>query len=330
MSFGAADACRAAIQCRDEGCTGVRPQDSVALISSRPIGCSTSPERLAAGLHAEELCMVDDHGAREWQSAPWQTVLAAGDPATPTVVYCHGNRIAWSETKRRGLYAYQHLVRSADDRPIRFVIWSWRADQIPGQLRDYRTKAARTGPVGKQFAWVLNQLPADRPLGIMAYSYGARVASGALEEIGSGRLAGPLRRVRAFYMAAAFDSHWLGRGQCHGAAMEATEKLLLTTNRKDPAMRFYRLLAKNASPQAMGYAGPTCLDRERSPRVRLVNVTSLVSKSHDLCDYVKSPGLMSKAWRMLTYADGDRAMVAKQTSSKPSTKLANSSASGRR
>ncbi|WP_146584980.1 hypothetical protein [Posidoniimonas polymericola] len=300
----------AATNCPGEGCVRVRPQDQVVLISSRPIGCSTDHARIEAGLHAEQLADLDADGRREWKTTPWRSVVAAADATMPTIVFTHGNKISWGETRARGLYVYGRLVRSAcDDRPIRFLIWSWCADEIKGPLRDFREKAARTGPVGKQLGYVLSTLPAESRFGLLGYSYGARVSSGALQELGSGELSGPPRSARAFYLAAAFDADWLGRGRRHGDAMDATDKLIMTINNRDPAMKYFELLGRNYDPQAMGYAGPTCLDRERAQRVRLINVTSSVGRSHDLCDYVSAPGVMRKAWSLLTYADQDAAEV---------------------
>lgn len=304
-------ACPAAMDCPGEGCATVRPQDEVVLISSRPIGCSTDPVRLEEGLHAETYSDADGDGRREWRAAPWRSVIESADGGLPTVVFAHGNKVSWCETRSRGLYAYGRLVRCAcDERPLRFLIWSWCADEIKGPLKDFRVKAARTAPVGKQLAYVLNQAPADARLGLLGYSYGARVSSGALHELGAGVLDGPPRSVRAFYLAAAFDAHWLGRGQRHGAAMDVTEQLVLTTNRRDPAMKYFGLLGRNYDPQAMGYSGPTCLDRERAQRVRLINVTNSVGRSHDLCDYVAAPGVMRRAWSLLTYADQADAQLA--------------------
>lgn len=282
----------------------VRPQDSVVLISSRPVGCSTDPDRLATGLHAMEYTPTGEHGGRAWRETDWQSIVSHHDPGVPTIVFVHGNRLSWPETRSRGLYMYKRLVRTAcDDRPIRFLMWSWCADRIHGELRDYREKAARTGPVGKQLAWVINQIPAEEQLGFIGYSYGARITSHALHELGSGRLGGPSRQVRAVYVAAAMDSHWLGHGQRNGHAMDVTEQLLATTNCKDPAMRFYHLLPKNYHPDALGDSGPTCLSRDRACRVRLVDVKHSVGVSHDLCDYVRAPGLMAKAYRLLSYQD---------------------------
>jgi hypothetical protein len=282
----------------------VRPQDSVVVISSRPVGCSTDPDRLENGLYAQHYIDTDGDGCREWRETPWRSAISPDDLQTPTIIFIHGNKVSWGETHRRGMMVYHRLTRCAGDgSPIRYVIWAWCADEIKKPIQDYRIKAARTGPVGKQLAWVVNQMPAEARLGIIGYSYGARVASGALQELGSGRLTGPARPVRTVYLAAAFDSDWLGRGCCHGAAMDATDQLLMTVNRRDPAMRFYRFLVKNDNPQALGYKGPTCLDRGRASRVRLVNATDSVGASHDLGDYLCVPGLMAKSWRLLSYAD---------------------------
>lgn len=296
--------CAAANRCPDEGCVQVRPQDRVILISSRPVGCATDPSHLETGLYAEQYVDTNGDGLREWTAMPWRSLIETTNPTQPMIAYTHGNRVAWSETRRRGMYVYKRLLRCAtDERPVQYLIFAWNSSELDRPLRDYRVKAARTAPVGKQLAYVLGALPEGVRLGAMGYSYGARVTSGALEELGSGRVGSSLRSVRAFYIAAALDAHWLARGRRHGNAMDLTEQLLLTTNGQDPAMKFYHLLYRNYDPQALGGVGPTCLDRERRSRVRCVRVERYVGRSHDLCDYVRVPGLMSKAYRLLSYQD---------------------------
>lgn len=299
--------------CPGQHATHVRAQDELVLIDSRPLGCTTDDQRLAEGLVARRYDPVGQSHGREWVDIDWREVVAWNDPGVATIFYVHGNQIAPRDAYSRGLYVYRKLVRCAgDDRSIRFIIWSWPATQIKGMLRDYRIKAERTRPVGYQLAWLVNQMPADMPIGFLGYSYGARVESGAAHLLAGGslgglRLANPPaadRPTEHVYLAPAFEEGWLSPRRFHGKAMEQIDRLLSTVNPKDPAMKFYPLLGKSIRERAMGFDGPKGLPRSFASRVRLLNVTASVGRSHDLCDYVQAPGLMAMAWRRLTFADG--------------------------
>lgn len=283
----------------------VRSGDRVLLVSTRPVGCATSPERLASGAHAAERV-----GGR-WVENDAVGMLGSIDPTTPTIVYVHGNQIAAQDARRRGMAVYRRLVRCAvDERPLQFVIFSWNSTKVPGLLRDYREKAARTRPVGAQLAWTIDQIPAGAPVGLLCYSYGARVASGAAHLLAGGGLGGLAtgegapRPLRAVYLAAAMDACWLAPGRYHGMAMNRIESLLVTTNPRDPAMKYYRFVEKNANPDALGESGPRGLDPATAAQVRKRNVSGSVGRSHDLYRYLGAPGLMRSAWRRLAFVDG--------------------------
>lgn len=313
---------QAATDCPGEHCIRVRPQDEVLLVSSRSIGCSTDETTLADGLKAERFQHVADPAGetagqgtrRAWQSIDWREVTSTADLNIPTIIFAHGNRIAAHEVRNRGLYIYKRLMACAgDDRPVRFIIWSWDSAQINGQLRDYQVKAARTRPVAYQLAWLINQMPAEQPIGIYGYSYGARVASGTAHLLGGGSLSGlslkcegnslPKRPMRHVWIAAALESDWLGPGRYHGRAMEQIDRLLLTTNRRDPAMRFFPMLGKQVDDRGLGYEGPTCATREAARKIRLIDMTKAVGRSHNLCEYAEVRSMMRKAYGYLSFAD---------------------------
>ena len=84
---------------------------------------------------------------------------------------------------------YRLLTAGVDDAtPIRFVIWSWPSAQVRGQLRDVRTKANRTELAGYCLAWVLTHLPETQQVSLLGYSFGARIATGAMHLVGGGEL----------------------------------------------------------------------------------------------------------------------------------------------
>ncbi|TWT88976.1 hypothetical protein Mal64_24670 [Pseudobythopirellula maris] len=289
------------------GC--VRAQDRVLLVSTRTVGCSTNAERLDSGVAASEYA-VTESGGRRWVRSDAPAALASLDPSTPTIVYVHGNQITASEARRRGVDVYCRLVRCGDGRPVQFVIFSWPSSKVPGLLRDFREKAARTRPVAGQLAWALARMPEGAPVGLLGYSYGARVSTGALHLASGGALgglsapAGPSARpTRVVLFAPALDCCWLGKGRYNGLALQSVDSLLTTVNRQDRAMRLYRFVSKTSDPTALGYAGPGCLDADYRSLVKVRNVTGSVGKSHDLYDYMATPGLMAQAWRRLAFVD---------------------------
>ena len=181
------------------------------------------------------------------------------------------------------------------------MIWSWPSCQIRGQLRDYQVKAARTKQVGWQLAGAIDQLPAETPLAVIGYSYGARVASGALHLLAGGRLgslelaerAHPHRPpVRAAFVAAALDADWLRPGSYHGRALEQVDELLLVNNHLDPAMRFYHL-AMDSGARPLGYGGPRGLGHFAN-RVRSVDVTGAVGRHHAIEEYLASSSRVAR------------------------------------
>ncbi|MEO0529338.1 MAG: hypothetical protein AAF266_02045 [Planctomycetota bacterium] len=285
----------------------VRPGDRLLLISTRPVGCTTDAPRLAEGIHAAEYA---DGG---WQTTPFDATVGSIDPTLPVIFYIHGNQIDSCEAPSRGRDVYRRLVRcAADDRPIQFVVFSWASGKVKGLLRDYREKAARTRPVAWQLAWVLDRLPAGSQVGLIGYSYGARVSSGAAHLLAGGSLSGlrydgcttcGVTSMRAVFMAAAYDACWNSRRGYHRHTLDKIDTLLATVNPRDPAMKYYKWVPSYGDPPALGGVGPKGLDAEQASRVRLKHVAGSVGRSHDLYDYLSTPGLMTSAWRRLTFSD---------------------------
>ena len=297
----------------DSSCTKVQPQDEILLVSTRGLGCNTNERNFYQRIRAERYTTVEGRRRGQWRSIPLDELIASVEPGTPTIFFAHGNRVECNEVRPRALWVYRRLAANrCDDRPIRFIIFSWPSERVHGPLKDTRLKAARTRPAALHLAWLVNQTSPDSQIGFMGYSFGARVMSGAGHLLAGGRLGNlmlpdrqsmPPRPISAVYIAAAFDADWLGRGHYHGRSMEQIDRLLVVTNRRDPAMRLYPLLYREYRAQAMGFEGPTSLTREASSRVHLRRVGANVGRTHDIHDYLSKGGFMSSAWRRLTFAD---------------------------
>jgi hypothetical protein len=278
----------------------VTAADRILLISTRALGTRCDAPLMAEGLHCEEL-VYEKYGAGRWRSIAWAELAA--EPAEPqtTIIYVHGNRIASGEDKSHGMAMYRSLnARKHGDAPLRFIIWSWPSAQIPGVIKDYQVKAARTRPVAWQLAWAIDQMPAETPLALVGYSYGARVVTGALHLLAGGELSGlalvdrpsaSRPPIRAALLAAAVDASWIRPGGYHGRALEQVDQLLLVNNHRDPAMRFYHL-AFHGRMRPLGFEGPQDLagGGELAGRIHSVDVTDAVGRSHALSDYLAASG----------------------------------------
>lgn len=285
-----------------------RPGDTVCLVSTRPVGCSTNAATLASGASG---AMYDG----SWHDADPSETLAGLDAGVPVIFYVHGNSIDACDARSRGLAVYRRLVACrCDDRPLQFVIFSWFSDKEAAFLRDYRIKAARTRPVAWQLAWTVDQLPAGTPVGLLGYSYGARVASGAAHLLGGGAMSGLayntagecdscVHPMRAVFLAAAMDACWLSPRGYHNQTLTQLDSLLVTLDPRDPAMRFFKFVPRFSDPPALGDVGPKGLSSDYAAKVRTRNVAPSVGRSHDLFRYLAAPGLMRSAWRRLTFAD---------------------------
>ncbi|MBA4104551.1 MAG: hypothetical protein C0485_02250 [Pirellula sp.] len=274
--------------------------DQVYMISTRSIGTQCEPSIMSSGLQIEAHDGVG--GSTGWRTLSWSELSTELSNPVPTIVYIHGNRVDCGYSKSHGLAMYRSLAaRNHGDGPIRFVIWSWPSSQIRGQVRDYQVKAARTKQVGWQLAWTIDQLPAETPLAVIGYSYGARVATGALHLLAGGRLGSlelaqrshPQRPpMRAAFVAAALDANWIRPGGYHGRALEQVDELLLVNNHLDPAMRFYHL-AMESGARPLGYGGPRGLG-QFTGRVRSVDVTSAVGRHHAIEEYLASSSRVTR------------------------------------
>jgi len=281
-----------AVACASTG----EANDRIYLVSTRGIGMSCECSAMAAGLRCEQL--ERDSNARErWQPVPWSDLAAELADPLPTVVFVHGNRIERGDDKPHGLAFYRSIAaRQSGEGPIRFIIWSWPSEKVPGIVKDYQVKATRTTPVGWQLAWAIDQMPAKTPLALVGYSYGARIVTGALHLLAGGRLGGlqlaervhPNREpVRVALLAAALDADWIRPGGYHGRALEQVDQLLLVNNQLDPAMRFYHFAVEGRS-RPLGFMGPPTVANlgALADRVHSVDVTSAVGRHHALESYL--------------------------------------------
>jgi hypothetical protein len=286
---------------------GIRLGDEIVVVNTRSVcGCGNG-ELLRKGIKFENYAVCDEVGNRRWQSSNLDSFLAF-DASVPTIFFIHGNQITPGDAKNEGLSVYRKMILQDPHAPrIRFAVFSWPSSRVGGLLRDVREKAARTEPAGYHLAWLLNQMPADAPVSLIGFSFGARIITGGLHVLAGGSLGGSLSLgeranthrapVNAVLMAAANHSYWLAEGQHHGRAMSQVDRMLLINNCQDRAMRYYDMLVPGrGGPQAMGLRGPTRISSKDSGKIYNRDVSRYVGSSHELMDYICAPGDAGLIW----------------------------------
>ncbi len=280
------------------------PSHEVWLISTRQAPSCGSLQR------AEQRIKYRRLGEEcRWLKADAATFFDTANPEVPTTIFVHGNRSSANAAIRDGWRVYRYMLRQAQDRPFRLVIWSWPADRIPGRLRrDVQTKAARSDLQSYYLARCLRQTDRRTPVCLIGYSFGARAIAGALHILGGGRVAGrglpepvePTQPDRptlrhAVLVACASNADWLSPGRRNGLALSQVDGILITRNRRDYKLRRYSMLYRRGGPSALGYLGPTgCTPSEK---IELVDVSCSVGRAHSWACYEPTPKIRSRLAR---------------------------------
>lgn len=286
----------------------VRPQDEVWVISSRHLGWPECGDNAPALKYWRWDCGHDK----------WMKVTASefqdGDSATvATVMYAHGNRIDSWQAIDLGWYTYDAIVRQGGNaRPVRYVMYSWPSTRWCGsQIDDLRGKANRTNAEAYYLAHVLASIREDVPVGLIGFSYGARVISGALHVTAGGQICGnslpenmPSRNnIRSVLMAGALHNYWMWPGCFHGKALESTDRMLILANSCDNVLRRYHWLFKGERPQALGMTGLSWCDRTGC--VQELDCCCCVGKTHDSLAYLNSHNLAELTRKYVLWSELD-------------------------
>lgn len=245
-----------------------------------------------------------------WHAASLSEFLTANSQL-PIVIYLHGNDASDATARDSGRELFERLQGFQASPACRFVIWSWPSDRVyRGIRKDVLAKAGYTPIESWYLANFVGNLPFAVQVNLIGYSFGARVATGALHLLGGGELAerrleGPLSTERLPFrvalLAPAIDNHWLLPGNYHGCALQHVERLLVTVNPEDWILHWYPKLS--GGPPALGYTGlaGTNLLGPLTEKIRQVDVAGMVGVKHNYKDYVRSPTII--AWLRETTLD---------------------------
>jgi hypothetical protein len=277
----------------------VRPQDEVWSIDTRGLSAVT-PDEVIGDLRFERYLP-----GKGWTRSTFADFV--DQPAKMvTSFFIVGNYYTHTETIQTGWNAYHRLVaRCAEGVAVRFVIWSWPSDPIPGRrLHDARFKLTRVDPSAYHLAVLVDRLDATTPISMCGSSFGVGISAGALQLLAGGKLGRyqlpvaerPNRQIRLVMIGAAINSDALLPGHKYGLVLSQTQRTLVFVNPADLALRVYhRLFSRRRVVSALGLDGPAGL--RYSPdgwRVDLASSTAYVGRQHGMMPYWESPALV--AW----------------------------------
>lgn len=277
-------------------------QDDLWFVNSRGVGCGRLDARHARCFqtHRRTPCS-------SWQPSHLENLWATSGDGMPTVVFVHGNRVDQHWANVNGMAFYNGLVRG-NPPPFRFVIYSWPAEHIAGPLRDTRYKAQVANAECYKFGWAMSHVEPEARLGIVGFSYGARILTGSAHLMGGGNLHGqtlsslPRATMRAVLWAGALNTDWIMPGHYHGRALQAFDRTIISYNPCDSALRFYRFIDPCTRSEALGYTGisPASLG-SGGARVFQRNVSGLVGREHNSRTYAGLEAIMGDARRHLLW-----------------------------
>lgn len=256
-----------------------------------------------------------------WQRSSLEELMAARDPGLTTAVLIHGNDTDEQEALAKGIGVFQSLSQRADQ-PFRLIVWSWPADYVRGTMRqDVRLKAERADVDAFYLAQFLDELNANEPVSLVAFSLGARITAGALHLLGGGALGGRTMAVeraesrppiRAVLMAPAVDDDSLLPGRRHGRALAVVERMVLLVNPRDRVLRWYRFVSPRSGATALGSHGLTSLAALGPFRQKIeqIDVHPLLGGQHGWSSYAGSPEILEQLKREILIGSARRNVAA--------------------
>ncbi len=274
-------------------CYQSRACDQIWLISTRQLGCG--------------ICLEGAPGLRFWRfennawaPADLKSFLADDDPHVPTDFYIHGNSNTAEDANDHGFVVYDQLTAGVPTNlPVRFVIWSWPTDPGRHPVQLIREHACRSDTDAWYLGWLLSQMDRRVPIGLAGYSFGARVATGAIHLMGGGPLLGstlgldpkaPPPPIRAVLAAAAEDEGWLRPNAPNNMTIPTLDRMLLLNNSCDSSLKHYPLMDRCTRASALGYVGLATND----PKIDQCDVCCTVGEEHNWANYFCSGCLVAK------------------------------------
>ncbi len=226
---------------------------------------SLSSNACTASLHAPQLRVWHLDRCGKTTSSTLDELLQSRDASIPLLIQVHGNRMESSDAIERGLFVYNRTIPYFASQSLEYVIFSWPSEKEGLLVNDGREKAERTDAEGLYLAWFVRELlQRGGQINIVGYSFGGRVATGAMHALAGGSLGGrtlpgePIQgaNVRIGLVAPALEDSWLRQGNYHGMASLNIQRMTILYNQRDVVLKRYWLLEQVRGRMALGYTGP--------------------------------------------------------------------------
>lgn len=267
----------------------------VWVVSTRRLPCIAA---VPAGVDlAVERCT--DPACGRWERADLASLLA--EPGRPLQIFIHGNRYQPGEAKSQGLQFDRRVAAGCPATPpVRTVIFSWPSEQEGLLLRDGRAKYDRAHADGHYLGWFLRQIPAEQPVAIVAYSFGALITVEALEDLvavertGTGSLQPWTTRpgrTNIVFIAPAVRCDAFGPRGPYRETLAGCDRLTLVINSRDDALRFFPWIDKRVRADALGYVGMPRRWVPAEVEFAACDAAGIIGKNHGLPLYLGSPVL---------------------------------------
>jgi len=224
----------------------------------------------------------------------------------PLVIFLHGNRYdAWSAKQQGIRLAKRCSFFTSHSVDTQLMIYSWPSQQDGCLLKDGRNKYHRCFTEGHYLAWLLGQIDPERPVVFIGYSFGALITLEALEDLvaaeNSGRPVSPWQHrpgdTRLIFVAPAVRCDAFAPRGKYRETLACVDRVSLTINSRDDALRFFHLLDTRTKVDALGYNG---MPRRWMPPEILysaVDARRIIGREHGFPLYLKSNTLMHRICR---------------------------------
>jgi esterase/lipase superfamily enzyme len=283
----------------DGAAHGEQGDEDVWVVSTRHLPeTECIPRNLNLGVER----LVDEGACGRWVRSDLQSLL--DDPQQPLMIFIHGNRYDPASAKSQGLMLAR---RSAACRPdassVRTVIFSWPSSQEGLLLKDSRAKYERSLTEGRYFAWLLGRMNPDRPVAIVAYSYGGLIAMEALDHLATAERSGRSSlepwidrhaRVHLVLVAAAVRQDALAPRGPYRSVLQCIDRLTLLNNTRDKALGFFEYIDRSLRTEALGHEHMPA--RWLPPEIEFtqVDAAAAIGKNHRFPLYMDSPSLRQR------------------------------------
>lgn len=276
---------------------------SLWLVDSRYVsGCTDDGETTA-----DELRIAKQRRCGEREESDLEAMRQALEDGRPVVVFIHGNLMP----RHLALRATWHLRSvfeedAAGADAAHYVTWLWPSGRVHRRVRiDAQIKAQRSN---RQARYLADWLSAVQPPGriiLVGYSYGARSAGGAARLLCGKAFRGmpPVESAEyapaglsVVWIAPAMNASWAAPGGELDLQEVPLENLLVTANRHDPALRWYKHLWGCGGSPALGFlgAGYWGISGHPDTETRVVDLSCQVGRTHEVDAYLSSLTLASQ------------------------------------